>query len=174
MLKLNRILLQVACWLAVPGVALAQDTGFFVGIDAIGSVGHGTPTTTTAGAYAGGGGSLSDIRFGSALNLGGHVGYRFEGPLSVSISYQHLASSIAWTTHFKKYNDTTFMEGTAQSDVVLFNLGLDLLSSESTTIGASVGLGLAHNQLFEIAETTLAPGGYGATIHPGQSTSLAA
>lgn len=174
MLKLKRILVQLACWLAIPGVAFAQDAGFFVGIDTIGSVGYGTPTTTTAGAYAGGGGSLSDIRFGAAVNLGGHVGYRFDGPLSVSISYQHLASSIAWTTHFKANNDVTFMEGNAQSDVVLVNLGLDLLSSETTTIGASLGLGFAHNQLFEITETTQAPGGFGADINPGQSTGLAA
>lgn len=147
------LLLSVILLATLPGTALADDQGLFVGLDLIGGIAGGTSSTKDGGAPFALGGIVDDVKFGAATGLGGHIGYRFDEAMSAFVSYQHLRGDVSWSASFPAFGITSDFEGKAISDLVLANVAYDVPLSEATAIRGTAGIGLSFNTLSDVAET---------------------
>lgn len=151
---ISRLLLSAAITASLfPAAAFAEDAGFFAGIDLTGGIASGSSSTTNGGAAFAGGGVVDNVKFGSALGIGGHIGYRFSPALSAFISYQHVRGDVSWDASFPLIGAASHYDGTASSDAVLANLAYDLPLSGATSLTTSAGVGLSFNTLSGIVET---------------------
>lgn len=66
--------------LLFPASALAQDTGFFAGLDVYGGTAFGSSSTTNGGAAFAGGGVVNNVKFGGTVGMGGHAGTSLTPP----------------------------------------------------------------------------------------------
>lgn len=149
---------------AVPGTSGAQEAGLFAGFDLLGGGALGTSHTTDGGAPFAGGGIVDNVRFGAMAGVGGHIGYRLDGPLSVFVSYQHVRSDIGWDASFPVFDIASRFDGTATSDALLANLAYDVPLSQATGLNLSAGVGATLNTLSGIAETDVETGSFLADI----------
>tara|TARA_R110002072_G_scaffold136610_2_gene279126 strand:+ start:583 stop:1296 length:714 start_codon:yes stop_codon:yes gene_type:complete len=136
-----------------PATVLADETGFFAGLDVLGGIAGGSSDTTNGGAPFAGGGVVRDVDFGNTIGAGGHVGYRFTPAVSTFLSYQHIRGDISWTADFPLFGAASDYEGTAISNVVMGNIAYDHPLSNRLAVRGSLGLGLTFNSLSGITET---------------------
>jgi len=156
---ISKLLLSATIAASVfPAFALAGDTGFFAGLDVTGGVASGSSHTTNGGAAIAGGGVVDNVKFGDALGVGGHVGYKFNPALSVFISYQHVQGDVSWDANFPLFGVASNFDGTAISNAVLGNIAYDWALSDATSIIATAGIGLSFNSLSGIVESDQATG----------------
>ena len=89
---LRRYLIALAISpLTLPATALAEDAGFFAGLDATGGIAFGSSSTTDGGAPFAGGGIVDNVKFRGTVGLGGS---------SATISHRRFRHSSA-TGRFK-------------------------------------------------------------------------
>lgn len=110
------------------------------------------------GAALTGGGIVGNVKFGETAGIGGHIGYRLDPALSVSISYQHTRGDIGWDANFPLFGVASSFEGSAASDAVLGNVVYNLILSDMSAVRATAGLGVAFNSLSGVIETDKATG----------------
>jgi hypothetical protein len=154
----SKLLLAVVISTAFPIAALAQEPGFFAGVDVFGGTASGSSNTRDGGAPAFGGGIVNDVKFGKTVGIGGHIGYRFNPSISAFVSYQHISGDIGWDADFPLYGVSSEFDGTATSNAILGNVAYDLPLSDVTSIGATVGLGITFNTLSDVVEKDEATG----------------
>ena len=142
----------------IPAPALADDTGFFAGLDLSGGAAFGSSGTTDGGAPWAGGGVVGNVKFHGAVGIGGEIGYRFDPALSAFVSYRHSQGGVNWDVDFPAFGIVSGFEGTAASDAVMANLGYDFALSGDTTLRASAGVGLSFNTLSDVVEKDGASG----------------
>lgn len=157
-----------------PGSALAQDSGYFAGIDVYGGAAFGSSSTTDGGAPGVGGGIVDDVKFGASAGVGGNVGYRFDSGLSTFVSYQYFRSDVSWNATYPLFGIGSDFEGAATSHVLMVNAGYDLALSDAASIRTSAGAGLSLNSLSGIVETEAVTGQFGADLEDGTRISPAA
>lgn len=158
----------------VPAPALAEDTGFFAGLDLSGGMASGSSRTTDGGASWAGGGVVENVKFGNTTGIGGHAGYRFDPALSGFISYQHIRGDVSWDATFPMLGVASAFKGIAISNVVMGNLAYDFALSGTTSIRASAGAGLSFNTLSSVTETDVATGLFLSDVRDHTRTSPAA
>jgi hypothetical protein len=137
----------------VPSPVLAQDVGFFAGLDVSGGVAHGSSSTKDGGAPFAGGGVVNNLEFGKTVGVGGHIGYQFDTALSIFLSYQHIRGDIRWDADFPMVGAASSYAGKAISNVILGNAAYEMPLSDATALKLSVGLGVTLNSLSGIRET---------------------
>ncbi len=142
-----------AAGLLASGTALADDAGFFAGLDGSGGRAWGSSSTTDGGASFAGGGVVDNVEFGRTTGIGGHIGYKFSTPLSASISYQHIQGDVGWDAHFPLFGIASGFSGKTVSHTVMANLAYDFDLSAATAFRAAAGLGLSFNELSGVVET---------------------
>ncbi|MGB7483354.1 MAG: hypothetical protein WA909_06750 [Castellaniella sp.] len=147
--SMHLLVMATAVMFSMP--AVAQDSGFFAGLDASAGMAHGSSGTKNGGGF-GGGGVVKRVRFGTTAGIGAHAGYRFDRHLSGFLSYQHVRGDVSWDAHFSQLGQTTNFSGTAISNAVLLNMAYDWLPSDTTTIRGTVGIGATFNKLSGITE----------------------
>lgn len=148
----GRLLAIIIAATIFPASALAQEPGFFAGLDAIGGIADGSSSTKDGGGF-GGGGIVKNVKFGTTTGIGAHLGYRFNRQLSTFVSYQHIRGDIDWDAVFPDFGQTSNFSGTATSDTVLVNVAHDWFPSDKVTITATAGAGAAFNTLSDVTET---------------------
>lgn len=150
----SRILLPtIATTLLLPAAVLAQDSGFFAGLDVSGGWAFGSSDTTNGGAAFAGGGVVDNVRLGETVGVGGHIGYRLDPALSAFVSYQHVRGDVSWDAAFPLFGVTSDFKGDAISHMIMGNLAYDWTLSDATSIRASAGLGVSINSLSGVVET---------------------
>lgn len=154
----SRLLLAVVVFAAFPATALAEEPGFFAGVDVFGGTASGSSNTRDGGAPIAGGGVVNDVKFGKTVGIGGHFGYRFDSGMSAFISYQHISGDIDWDADFPSYGVSSKFDGTATSNAVLGNVAYKLPLSDATSVGATLGLGITFNTLSDVVEKDEATG----------------
>lgn len=152
-------MVAISC-LLVPAPALADDLGFFAGLDLSAGTTFGSSTETDGGAAFAGGGVVGNIDFGWTEGLGGHVGYRFTPALSALVSYQYMTGDLGWTAAFPAIGEASAFKGAAVSNLLMGNLAYDFALSDSTVLRTSAGAGLALNALRGVVETDVASGSF--------------
>ena len=135
----------------LPLSSIAQEPGFFAGLDASAGMAHGSSGTDNGGGF-GGGGVVDKVKFGTTAGFGLHAGYQFDRHLSGFLSYQYVRGNVSWDARFPPPDSTTNFSGTAVTHAVLLNVGYDWLPADATTIRATAGLGLAFNTLSDVTE----------------------
>ncbi len=160
----------------VPFASLAQQPGFFAGLDAAVGTTRGSSSTRDGGGDfgAGGIGIVSDVKFEHTTGIGGHLGYRFDSPWSVFLSYQYTRSDIRWRADFPAYDSRTDFSGKAFSHTILANVGYAFPLTEATTLHATAGLGVAFNALSDVVERNAATGQFASDVADHTHTSPAA
>ena len=161
---LRKIALATILPTIFPLIALADETGFFAGIDVHGGTAHGhsstkngggNPTTNTPGA----GGIVKSVKFKGTTGIGAHVGYRFNESLSTFISYQHIRGKLGWDASYPIFwGVSSSFDGTATSNILMGNIAYEWPLTELTSVRASAGLGVAYNSLSNITEIDKATG----------------
>lgn len=146
-------LLFSAAAAVAPTIARADETGFFTGLDAGGAFRFGSSHTTHAGADFGGGGTVHDVKFDTAYQLGGNAGYRFSPNLAVFVSYNYIAGDVAWQASFAAGGADSHFDGDAISHVVLANVTYTPWTDQSTSLDMTLGLGASINQLQSVDES---------------------
>jgi hypothetical protein len=141
-----------------PASAFAADAGFFVGLDLTGGKAFGSSDQTDGGAAFGGGGVVENVDFGDTVGIGGHLGYRINEALSVSLAYQHIWGDVSWDANFPAISSVSAFEGTAVSDMILANVSYDMAVSDAISISPKVGAGLTFNTLSGVVETLKSTG----------------
>ena len=136
-----------------PASALAENPGFFVGLDVSGGKAFGSSSQTDGGASFAGGGVVRNVEFGDTVGLGGHAGYRFNNALSVSLGYQHIWGDVSWDANFPAISAASSFEGTAISDTILAKVTYDVAVSDALSISPNAGMGLLFNSLSGVVET---------------------
>ncbi len=144
--------IAMACALA-PAPALAQERGFFAGLDLAAGTASGSSNTRDGGAAFAGGGVVRKVKFGGTTGIGGHLGYRFGPEWSVLVSYQHVRGDIDWDADFPLFGVASGFSGKATSQLLMGHVAYDWALSASTAIRATAGLGLASNTLSNVVET---------------------
>jgi len=146
-----RVLPWAVAMALLPFSALAQEPGFFAGLTPSVGMAHGSSGTTDGGGF-GGGGTVENVKFGTTAGIGAHAGYQFDRHLSGFLSYQYVRGDVDWDTNFPQFGQTTNFSGTATSNAILVNAAYDWLPSDTTTIRATAGLGVAFNTLSGVTE----------------------
>lgn len=158
-MKAAMLTASMVAGLVFPAAAFAGEGGVFAGLDIDAGLAAGSSGTTDGGAAIAGGGVVDNVRFGSTLGVGGHIGYRFgDNPLSVFISYSHISADVSWDAAFPLFGVASRFSGEAVSNLVTGNLAYDWALSDATLIQASAGLGLSFNRLSQVAEHDEATG----------------
>jgi hypothetical protein len=160
----SKLILAVVVSLSFPVSALAEETGFFAGVDVFGGTASGSSDTRDGGASIAGGGVVNDVKFGKTIGIGGHIGYRFDPAISAFVSYQHINGDIGWDADFPLFGVSSKFDGTAISNAILGNVAYDLPLSDSTTVGATVGVGITFNTLSDVVEKDEATGSFLADV----------
>lgn len=152
-MRLQKLLLTTIAVLLLPASTLAEDTSFFAGLDLSGGWAFGSSSTTNGGAAFAGGGVVDNVTFGQTTGIAGRLGYRFDPSLSTFISYTHLRGSVGWDAAFPLFGVASNFRGDAISNLVMGNLAYDWALSDTTTLHASAGLGIAVNSLSGVVES---------------------
>ena len=134
--------LSVAAAALLPLSAIAQEPGFFAGLDASVGTAHGSSGTTNGGGF-GGGGVVQNVKFGTTAGIELHAGYQFDRHISGCLSYQYARGDVDWDANFPRFGITTNFSGTATTNAFLVNVAYDWLPSDTTTIRATAGVGVA-------------------------------
>lgn len=142
----------------IPVSALANDTGFFAGLDLSGGTAFGSSKATDGGAPWAGGSVVDNIRFGNTAGIGAHAGYRFDPALSGFISYRHVRGDVGWRATFPMIGAASDFNGTVISNIIMGHLAYDFALSDATSIRTSAGIGLSLNSLSKVVETQLGSG----------------
>lgn len=150
-IRCSILMLSVAATALLPISAIAQEPGFFAGLDASAGMARGSSDTRDGGGF-GGGGIVENVKFGTTTGIGFHAGYKFDRHISGFLSYQYVQGDIDWDTNFPRFGQTTNFSGTAISNTLLVNVAYDWLPSDTTTIRATAGLGVSINKLSDITE----------------------
>jgi len=153
--------------------AFAGSNGVIAGIDFSAGAARGSSDTTDGGGF-GGGGVVGNVRFGHALGIGGHLGYRFDRALSVFLGYQHVRGDIRWDASFPLYMTSTHFSGTAESNALMVNVSYAHPLSSTTDFDVSAGLGVSFNRLVDVVETTQETGEFVSDVHGNTRSSRAA
>lgn len=138
---------------ALPMPILAKELGVFTGIEVSGGTAHGSSSTRNGGAALAGGGVVENVRFGTTVGIGGHVGYQINSDWSVFLSYEHIRGDIRWDANFPAFGVESAFSGTATSNAILANVGYDFPLSSATTVQVIAGAGVAFNSLSSVVET---------------------
>lgn len=169
---LQRYLIALAISsLALPATALAEDAGFFAGLDATGGIAFGSSSTTDGGAPFAGGGIVDNVKFRGTVGLGGVVGYHFASPLSAFLSYRQVQGGIGWDADFPLFGVSSGFDGTAISRAVMGNLAYDFALSDVTTLRAAAGVGLSFNTLSDVVEKDNPTGAFLSNVEDHTRTS---
>jgi hypothetical protein len=164
----------IAVSILFPLSAFADDTGFFIGANALGGMAFGSSSTTNGGAAFAGGGVVENMTFGETLGAEAHLGYRFSPYLSASFRYQHVQGDVSWDANFPLWGVASRFKGTAISNAIIGSLAYDLPISDATTVQATAGLGVSFNTLSSVVETDKATGSFLADVANKTSISPAA
>jgi hypothetical protein len=171
---LKILLIIVATVLLFPVPALAEDSGFFAGLDVSGGLASGSSSTRNGGAAFAGGGVVGNVKFDGTIGVGGHVGYRFDPSVSAFISYQYIRGGVSWDAKFPLIGAASDFDGDAISNVIMGNVAYDWALSDATSIGVSTGIGLSFNSLSDVVETDKATGLFLADVEDHTEISPAA
>jgi len=152
----------------------AQESGVFAGLDLLGGTAFGTSSTTNGGAPWAGKGIVDNVTFGLSGGVGAHLGYHFDGPLSVYLSYAHLAGDISWDTDFPLIGQSSHFDGSANSDILLAKLAYEIPVADAMSLAISAGLGVSLNSLDGVVETVASTGAFAADIESHTTYSPAA
>lgn len=148
LLALTSVLL--AAW---PTAGFAENRGVIAGLDIGLGTARGSSKTTDGGAPFAGGGIAGDVEFGTATAIGGHIGYRVDPALSLTLSYRHVRGDIRWSADFPQIGAMSRFEGAAISNVILGNVAYTLPISRAVGVDLGAGAGLTINRLSRVNET---------------------
>jgi len=95
---------------------------------------------------------------GQATGIGAHVGYRFDSPVSIFLSYQHIQGNISWDANFPAVGAASSYAGQAISQTILANIAYAFPLSVATAIRTTLGIGASINTLSGVRETVLNTG----------------
>lgn len=157
-----------------PVSASAGETGFFTGIDVTAGKAFGSSDQTNGGAPAAGGGIVKNVKLNDTIGLGGHLGYRFDNAVSVSLGYQHIWGDVSWDANFPAISYTSTYDGTAISDAILVNLSYDIAVSDTLSITPAAGIGLTFNSFSGVTERSKSTGQFLSSVGDDTKISPAA
>lgn len=152
-MRSRALIATLAAMVFLPAPAVAQDTGFFAGLDVSGGLAFGSSSTRNGGAAVAGGGIVNSVKFDDTFGIGGHIGYRFDPSRSAFISYQHIRGDVSWGANFPSFGVASDFKGDAISNVIMGNLAYDWALSGMTSIQFGAGLGVSINSLSNVVET---------------------
>jgi hypothetical protein len=136
----------------IPAPGVAQEPGFFAGLDVSAGIAQGSSDTRDGGASFAGGGIVDGVKFGNTTGIGGHAGYRLDPSWSLFLSYQYARGDVRWRAAFPAIGAASRFSGTAYSHTVLANVGYEKPLTSTVTLQASAGLGVAFNALADVVE----------------------
>jgi hypothetical protein len=136
-----------------PAPAEADDSGFFIGPEAGVAFRFGSSDTEHAGAAFAGGGTVHDVAFEAAYQVGGHAGYRFASGLAVFLSYDYIAGGVRWKTSYAIGGPDGRFHGDALSHVAMANVAYSPWTGRATALDFTFGAGASVNLLQDVAET---------------------
>lgn len=151
--------------LILPVPVIAENAGFFAGIDASSGIAHGHSNTKNGGGdpinnIPGAGGIVENVKFKEVNGIGAHVGYQFNDTLSAFISYQHIRSKVSWDANFPLFGGgvASSFNSTATSNALFGNIACEWALTDLTAIKTSAGLGFTYNTLSSTKEIDKASG----------------
>lgn len=132
--------------------AIADESGFFAGVDAFGTSTRASSNTRNGGAAFAGGGVVKNVDFDGAAGIGGHAGYRFDSAWSAFASYGYSRGDVSWDAVFPAFGVASSFSGSATTQMVLGNVAYDFAITPKATASISAGAGIAFNALSDVVE----------------------